>query len=329
MTTVALKPERVAVLDGRFETLLALFDRMRPFTGPSVYFYEQILAERRHYLSIGKLVTNRRFQECAYAGLTAWGMHRMAPSKTKLPPFSDFQMVLRRVGESLGDDLPHSLLAVPRTDWHRMSAVFADALSIPGLTEGNSPLVVNSKLLHFLCPDLFVPIDRTYTLKCLFGSSAVANSIRAVAARVFAAAAAVSQRNRLVVRRWVTTQQYMCGGDAKLFDNAIVGYVKNRFVVPQDPVTLPASLTAANHGGDWPDYGTAFDDEELGGNPFVTLLGEDYSASGVEGPEETNEVGAHDGYDEEEEDEEECYYDSGRDEWVPRSAKWDPDYDAD
>jgi len=71
------------------------FERLNPFTGPSVYFHLRTL-DRLSALGISKSLEDRLFFEYLYATLASWGMHRLGPKGAKLVELSSFVRALQK-----------------------------------------------------------------------------------------------------------------------------------------------------------------------------------------------------------------------------------------
>ena len=142
-------------LAGAYDTFLA-------FGGPSVYFHVECLrACQEQFLS-------ERHLEMLYATLTAWGMHRMGDTektKTKLTEWRTFcdciQHQRNKLERFTGCDM--RTMSVPEYSavLNELMAVYEELhLSVAAAT-----IVVNSKALFHLLPELIPPIDRQYTMR--------------------------------------------------------------------------------------------------------------------------------------------------------------------
>jgi hypothetical protein len=215
--------QRIQVVTEHFQQCVDAFEMARPFSGPSLYFYSKavgIAAET----ALNRLADNQPFVEAAYAALTAWGMHRMGPGNTKLPSYDRFRSVTAEMLARVPADLPRTIRRLSRVESHQVAEALSVQLDFPGLTQGQLPLVANSKLLHFALPHLVPPIDRTYTLKLFFGTTAPPGKASELFRVIYPRCSAIAVANSLFIGRKVARAGYMCDADAKLVDNAIVGY---------------------------------------------------------------------------------------------------------
>ena len=136
--------------------------------GPCLYFHAAtIVYVRDHSQPFATwLPENKYFHELLYATLTAWGMNRLGGGP-KLKDFQDFQCSIRNLSNL--DALEHLRLRkledISEKDRFLVQTVFealGDDLKCK-IMASKSFVVASSKLLHHLIPDLFPPMDRTYT----------------------------------------------------------------------------------------------------------------------------------------------------------------------
>jgi hypothetical protein len=132
------------------------------FGGPCVYFHQQCLeAGREHFMS-------DRHVEMLYATLTAWGLHRMGDAKktkAKLTTWPVFRDSLAKVREPLGRFVRHRMLEMSTAAYSQAILDLRPCYDALDLSVSNSTVVVNSKALFHLLPELIPPIDRQYTLR--------------------------------------------------------------------------------------------------------------------------------------------------------------------
>lgn len=134
------------------------------FGAPSVYFHQEAirLCRSKEFLSDEHI-------KMIYAGLCAWGMHRMGPTGAKLVEFDTFRnSILAR---------KQQFLKFRNVRIDNLTKVEYDAI-IDELTElvfsveasaSNVNLVANTKTVAHILPDLVPFVDRRYTLHFLTG----------------------------------------------------------------------------------------------------------------------------------------------------------------
>jgi hypothetical protein len=157
----------------------------------------------------------------------------LGPGHTKLPEYAQFSSTARGILAQIPLDLPSSIRLVPENQVEQVALSLGTLMDMPGLTQGQLPLVVNSKLLHFALPHLTPPIDRTYTLKFFLGTTAPKIGASAIFSLLYPHCVRIAKANDVFIARAVSRGGYMCDGDAKLIDNAIVGFQKR--VATGDP----------------------------------------------------------------------------------------------
>ena len=132
------------------------------FGGPCVYFHRECLrAGEREFAS------SRHF-EMLYATLTAWGMHRMGNAdrtKTKLTEWDRFRQSLQACAEKLTPVRGLKMLDISEDEYADAIQSMRPAYEELRLSESSATIVVNSKALYHLLPDLVPPIDRQYTVR--------------------------------------------------------------------------------------------------------------------------------------------------------------------
>ncbi len=215
----------VAELHGRVDDWLAEFDRRELFSGPSRHFHERAIGLRRVLGSVAVAVESPVFQELLYATLTSWGMHRMGPGNAKLSAFERFCSSLaaaapaltsferRRVGE-LG---PVEAREVAEALWRVIAGLDAGV--------GRAKLVVGTKTLHHLLPELLPPMDREYTLTCFFGHKGLQYGEADRFQWIFVAFNDIAARCGPRLDARVAAGGGMHTSRSKVLDNVVVGYV--------------------------------------------------------------------------------------------------------
>jgi hypothetical protein len=227
--------EHLAALDAGFDRWLDAFESRRIFSGPSVYFYQETVNLVRSAGSTADLRSSARLAELAYAALTSWGMHRMGGRvATKLTEFPAFSAAVRDLVDLTADLSGRRITDLREGEIATATERLAGLVGRPGISASNAPLVANAKTLHFLLPDLVPPIDRRYTGRFFYGLNAGmglpsgSEGARTVFEAVFPHLCRLADRHRDKIRA-TGNDSYLCHGEAKVLDNAIVGYMLTRF----------------------------------------------------------------------------------------------------
>lgn len=140
------------------------YDQFTAFGGPCVYFHQECLrAAEQDFLST-------RHIEMVYATLAAWGMHRMGDAettKTKLTEWNRFHRSIAANSSALKVFRGRSMLKMTADEYRDSVRSLKPVYSRLDLTESSATVVVNSKALHHILPELIPPIDRQYTIRFL------------------------------------------------------------------------------------------------------------------------------------------------------------------
>jgi len=135
-------------------------------SGPDLYFYQRIIDLRNHSDSMQSFLSSDYHMEMLYATLVSWDMNTRG---AKMKYFTEFKAnilsSLRRLGKlevyQRGGNLNSAAtMSILRSVY--------DSLS---LMKSGAKLVSNSKLLHFVLPDSYMPMDRNNTLWYFYGNT--------------------------------------------------------------------------------------------------------------------------------------------------------------
>jgi hypothetical protein len=132
--------------------------------GPSLYFYTRAFDLRINSTDVESFLRNDYHLEILYATLVSWDMNSRA---AKMKSFDDFKnnlfscLCLLKAMEEFEK----------KGDYASIQPVLRNAYRDLNLMESGGKLVSNSKILHFIFPNLCVPMDRKNTLKYFFGNT--------------------------------------------------------------------------------------------------------------------------------------------------------------
>lgn len=151
-------------LDGQRGYFATSYEQFAAFGGPCVYFHRECLrAADTAFLSV-------RHIEMLYATLAAWGMHRMGradKTKTKLTDWEQFSASISANAARLEEFRSHRMLDAAPNQYLDAVAHLRPVYETLALTVSDATVVVNSKALHHILPELIPPIDRQYTIRFL------------------------------------------------------------------------------------------------------------------------------------------------------------------
>lgn len=226
--------ERKKELIQKFEFFIKFFNEKDKFSGPSTYFHSRVLRMIRNNDDYAKLLHDDSFLEMIYATLTAWGMHHMGRRGPKLIEFGKFCESIRSQEDNLKKMHSYKLSLLNEGDLDNIKAVLSklfDFLKVNG-PKTKTTLVVNSKLLHHLLPDLVLPIDIEHTMKFYYGKKKGNKPPLKEEKDVFLKMFEISLE---ICKSWNFTEDsykgkgHFCTSVPKMIDNAIMGYAINKW----------------------------------------------------------------------------------------------------
>ncbi len=138
------------------------------FDGPSAYFYlkaiEKINSMKKDYPS---LFEDNNFFEVIYATLACWGMHRM-DKNTRMTNFDAFK---KSIILNKNEIIKLSKERLASCDLNILkSEILKIFNSLRIMSRKSSPkFVANSKVMHFVLPDLIPPMDKGHILYFFYG----------------------------------------------------------------------------------------------------------------------------------------------------------------
>ena len=118
--------------------------------------YHRILRSSRSDIS------SDDFIEQIYEMLVAFKMNSRGAKLAELP---DFKKAIKKHADTIQSLAKVKLEKVKATDDAFTDTIGTLFCNLDGLTQTRSTLVTFSKTMHFLLPDLFMPIDRKFTLQ--------------------------------------------------------------------------------------------------------------------------------------------------------------------
>lgn len=129
------------------------------FGGPSLHFHNRALVEREvNFLGDTHL-------EMIYATLTAWGMHRMGETKTKMVDYTEFKKAILNQQKTLSELKELRIEEIKKEDLSNIIGAINTICFNLKSSASNSFIVGNSKTIAHILPNLVPPIDRQYTIR--------------------------------------------------------------------------------------------------------------------------------------------------------------------
>jgi len=169
IVSIGMQADKIALISQSREVF---FDFVRKCNGdyrlvtPSLYLYKKIVEKHRKHSNLNVLLQDNEFVELIYITLIAWDMNRRA---AKLVSFEEFKKSIFDNANLLSELYNYKLSSLSERDvdiiLNKIEKVFVDLK----VMKSKSKIVGISKALHFLLPNLIMPIDRKYTLGFFYG----------------------------------------------------------------------------------------------------------------------------------------------------------------
>jgi hypothetical protein len=232
-TTLARMDERVQELIRGFSNFVKIFEDSERFSGPSIYFHRRTLERLRAHGSVSEAFGDDAFIESLYATLVSWGMHRMGGRGARMVDFNAFKASLvsqqGRI-EQLSD------LRLNQISSAQVAAITGDLWSIiSGLNigVGETKIVIGTKTLHHVIPELVPPMDRRYTLRFFFEQTNMNQGDQMAFAEMFPRFHQIANTSAEEVTSLIGIGS-MSTSSTKIIDNAIVGYGIKRLRIKEE-----------------------------------------------------------------------------------------------
>jgi hypothetical protein len=134
--------------------------------GPDLYFYKKTIELRKKTQNIENFLDDDYNIEILYATLVSWDMNSRG---AKMKYFDDFRSNIQSCSSELKQI--ESIEKSNNIDINRLSLALSSTYNKLELMKTDSKMVSNSKLLHFLFPNLCMPMDRNNTLTYFYGNT--------------------------------------------------------------------------------------------------------------------------------------------------------------
>ena len=135
--------------------------------GPDLYFYKKVIFKVRHY-PLKKLFGENDFIELLYATLTSWDMNARG---AKMKYFDDFKENVLKNKNYFLELSKFKLDEISKNDFLEIKEILGKLYDNLYVMQTKGKLVSNSKIMHYLLPDLVMPMDRKNTLNFFFGNT--------------------------------------------------------------------------------------------------------------------------------------------------------------
>lgn len=233
VSTLARMDERVDELIGEFSNFVKTFEDSRRFSGPSIYFHRRTLERLRAHGSVSEALGDDAFIESLYATLVSWGMHRMGGRGARMVDFDAFKASLLSQQERIAQ---LSDLRLNQISTDQLAAITGDLWSIISALNigvGETKIVIGTKTLHHVIPELVPPIDRRYTLRFFFEQTNMNQGDHMAFAEMFPRFHHIAKTSAEEISSLIGVGS-MSTSRTKIIDNAIVGYGIKRLRIKEE-----------------------------------------------------------------------------------------------
>lgn len=134
--------------------------------GPSLYFYHRILEVWKKRNDLNSFFQDNYNFELLYAALVSWDMNSR---RAKMKDFDDFRANILSCRETL--EVLNDFANQGKYQFNQVAEPLKKAYESLSIMATRGKLVSNSKLLHFLFPDMLMPMDGRNTLKLFYGNT--------------------------------------------------------------------------------------------------------------------------------------------------------------
>jgi hypothetical protein len=167
-----------------------------------------------------KDITSDDFLKEVYEMLIAFKMNSRGAKLSTLP---DFKRLIKKHANTIQSLAKFKLEKVKATDDSFKEAIDSLFCNLSGLTQTKAPLVTFAKTMHFLLPDLFMPIDRRYTLRFFYESNPL--NQKQCFLQVFEQFRQFAQKHHETLKGQVDKNSHWNRNIPKIIDNIIIAYV--------------------------------------------------------------------------------------------------------
>lgn len=157
------KNEIINIITGNIDEI-----NKRYRSGPDLYFYNRLNELRSESENIDKFLSSNYNIEIAYATLVAWDMNSRG---AKMKYFTEFKNNLISCKDKFIEIEKYQNSYTTNSISFANFDLLRETYQNLELMKTGGKLVSNSKLLHFLFPKIFMPMDRTNTLTYIYGNT--------------------------------------------------------------------------------------------------------------------------------------------------------------
>jgi hypothetical protein len=152
----------------------------------------------------------------------------------RMSGFDRFRNSLRSQVERIAPLANFKLTDVSADEISEIVAELWGILSNLDIGKGETKIVIGTKTLHHLLPELVPPIDRQYTLRFFFGHTTMNQGDKMAFAEIFPRLHRIAVQCKKEIASLIEVGA-MSTSSTKIVDNAIVGYGIEKLRIPEEP----------------------------------------------------------------------------------------------
>lgn len=196
--------------------------------GDDLKFYRELISQHRIIADINTLITSEDFQKKVYATLEKWDMNKRGARLVDLQTMCNS---IRSLGENLNILYKYRLEMLSEDDFQNVLQPLKVLFCGLRIMASKRRIVGVSKALHFLLPDLVIPVDSSNTMPAFYGY----NRYETDEEKEFKTFSDILEKSYKITKRLNLSESDVDGrlwscSVPKLIDNAIFGFfikVKN------------------------------------------------------------------------------------------------------
>lgn len=208
---------RIKKLSSSFNLYLTEYDKRPPFGKDQLKIHRKVISRRRELGSAESAINSDQFLAELRELLEKWGMNRRG---ARLVDLESFKSAIRSKVQEISSLESHGI-GETAIEFKKIIPKITEVIQNLGINDNYAKVVVGTKTLHHLLPNLIPPIDRVYTGRFFSWPGNYFQYNQALILRealtLFNDLARMHQPERLVGEDWRTSE-------TKILDNAIVGY---------------------------------------------------------------------------------------------------------
>jgi hypothetical protein len=232
-TTLERMDKRVQELIRGFSNFVKIFEDSGRFSGPSIYFHRRTLERLRAHGSVTEALGDDAFIESLYATLVSWGMHRMGGRGARMVDFDAFKASLLSQQERIEQLRDLRLSQISTTQLAAITRDLWSIISDLNIGVGETKIVIGTKTLHHVIPELVPPMDRRYTLRFFFEHTNMNQGGQMTFAEIFPRFHHIAKTSAEEIASLIGIGP-MSTSSTKIIDNAIVGYGIERLRIKEE-----------------------------------------------------------------------------------------------